>query len=307
MRVRKFETLKPGSLKACALTIGAFDGVHLGHRKIFKTLISLAKKRKLLASAITFQPLPREVFNNERRGIAILSFEERKKRIEQAGIELLVVVDFNLKFAQKSAGEFMDELRRKLNPKLIVIGHDFRFGSKKTADECWLRSYCGKMGIELKVVSAVKVRGELVSSSRIRSLLKEGDLERANQLLGEPYQLEGRVIFGHHRGKKLGFATANLSWSKEPLVPKGVYVARVFYNQRLYPAVVNIGFNPTFGDKKLNIEAHLLDFKGELYGKRLKISLLKFLRAEEKFERIEDLVVQIKKDIKRARAYLRMR
>jgi len=307
MRVRKFERLKPGSVKACAITIGAFDGVHLGHRKIFRTLIGLTKKRKLLASAITFQPLPREIFNNEGSGIAILSFEERKRRIEQAGIELLVVVDFNLKFAQKGAEEFMEELRAKLNPRLIVVGHDFRFGSGKSADERWLRKYCQKMRIELKVVPAVKLGSELVSSSRIRSELKAGNLEKANQLLGEPYQLEGRVIYGHHRGKRLGFATANLSWRKEPLVPRGVYVARVFFNQRLYPSVVNIGFNPTFGDKELNIEAHLLDFKGELHGKTLKISLLKFLRSEKKFEKAEDLVVQIRKDIKRARAYLGLR
>ena len=236
-------------------------------------------------------------------GTAFLSFEERKRRIAGCGIELLAVVNFTKKFAQKSAEEFMEEVRTKLNPHLLVVGYDFRFGKDKTADHTWLENYCQKNAIELKIISALEIEGKPVSASRIRELLKEGEMEKVNQLLGEPYQLEGKVIHGHHRGKEMGFATANISWKKELLVPTGVYIARVAYNDRWYPAVVNIGYNPTFGDKELAIEAHLLDFAEELYNKTIRVMLLRRLRDEIKFENVDLLVEQIKKDIAQAREY----
>ncbi len=304
MQVVKLDELEAGAFLSTALTIGAFDGVHLGHREIFKTLTSLARARKLLPTAITFQPLPREVLGNNNGKLAILSFDERKRRIEACGIELLVVVNFDKAFAQRSAEDFMDEVRAKLSPHLIVVGHDFRFGKDKSADHAWLEKYCQKYSIELKVISAFLMDGEPVSASRIRKLLKQGKLEEANQLLGEPYQLEGEVVHGHHRGKEMGFATANISWNKELLIPTGVYIARACFNDEKYPAVVNIGYNPTFGDKDLSIEAHLLDFSGDLYRKRLRIYLLKRLRDEIKFDSVDRLAEQIKKDIKKAKEYL---
>ncbi len=303
MQVVDFDQLEAGAFLSTAITIGAFDGVHLGHREIFRTLVQLAKARKLLPTAITFQPLPREVLGENNGKIAILSFEERKRRIAGCGIELLAVVNFTKKFAQKSAEEFMEEVRTKLNPHLLVVGYDFRFGKDKTADHTWLENYCQKNAIELKIISALEIEGKPVSASRIRELLKEGEMEKVNQLLGEPYQLEGKVIHGHHRGKEMGFATANISWKKELLVPTGVYIARVAYNDRWYPAVVNIGYNPTFGDKELAIEAHLLDFAEELYNKTIRVMLLRRLRDELKFENVDLLVEQIKKDIAQAREY----
>jgi len=303
MQVVDFDQLEAGAFLSTAITIGAFDGVHLGHREIFRTLVQLAKARKLLPTAITFQPLPREVLGENNGKIAILSFEERKRRIAGCGIELLAVVNFTKKFAQKSAEEFMEEVRTKLNPHLLVVGYDFRFGKDKTADHTWLENYCQKNAIELKIISALEIEGKPVSASRIRELLKEGEMEKVNQLLGEPYQLEGKVIHGHHRGKEMGFATANISWKKELLVPTGVYIARVAYNDRWYPAVVNIGYNPTFGDKELAIEAHLLDFAEELYNKTIRVMLLRRLRDEIKFENVDLLVEQIKKDIAQAREY----
>jgi len=303
MQVIDFDQLEVGAFLSTAITIGAFDGVHLGHREIFRTLVQLAKAEKLLPCAITFQPLPREVLGENNGRIAILSFEERKRRIASLGIELLVVVNFTRKFAQMEAEKFMELVRAKLNPHLIVVGYDFRFGKDKSADHSWLEDYCSRNAIELKVIPALEVEGEPVSASRIRALLKAGELEKVNQLLGEPYQLEGKVIHGHHRGKEMGFATANISWKKELLVPTGVYIARVAYNHRWYPAVVNIGYNPTFGDKELAIEAHLLDFSEELYRKTIRIMLLRRLRDELKFENVDLLVEQIKKDIARAREY----
>jgi len=304
MKVIEFEKLKAGEISRSAFTVGAFDGVHLGHREIFRRLVAGARQKKLTPLAITFQPLPREVFGKKQGAIAILSSEERKRRIESCGIKALLVINFTRAFAKKSAKDFMDEVREKLNPELMVIGHDFRFGKEKSADESWIKKYCGRFGMELKVVNAVRIDGQPVSSSRIRALLKAGELEAVTRVSGEPYQLEGEVVAGHHRGKKMGVATANLIWKKELLVPTGIYVAWAGFNREPWPAVINIGYSPTFGDKQLGIEAHLLGFSRELYGKNLRLSLLKRLRDEIKFPDVPALTDQIKKDIAEAKAWL---
>ncbi len=297
MQVLEFDEIKPGQISQTALTIGAFDGVHLGHREIFRSLLVAAKQKKLAPLAITFQPLPREVFGKPQGALAILSFEERKRRIEACGIELLAVIRFTKELGKVSADDFMDEARSKLDPKLMVIGHDFRFGKDKAAGEDWIREYCGDHGIELKVVSAVVKDGEAVSSSRIRSLLKAGELEKVTGLLDAPYQLEGKVVSGRHRGKTMGFATANLVWKKELLIPTGIYAAWAGFDHERRPAAVNIGFSPTFGEKQLGIEAHLLGYEGQLYGRKLRIALVKRLRGEIKFGSVAALVEQIGKDV----------
>jgi len=304
MQTKNYEKLSPGEVTKAAITIGAFDGVHIGHRAVFKTLTTLAKRKKLVSVAITFQPLPREVFGETQKKIAILSFEERKRRIAECGVELLVVVDFDKKFAAQTGEEFMADMRSKLNPELMVVGHDFSFGKGKNADLIWLEKYCRSNRIGLEVVEAVMSGGKAISSSRIRRLLGDGELEQASKILGEPYKLDGEVVAGHHRGKDLGFATANLDWKKELLVPSGVYVAWACFDSERWPAVVNIGFNPTFGDQELAIEAHLLGFSQDLYGRKLRLALLKKIRDEIKFENVEDLIGQIKKDILTAKKYL---
>jgi len=304
MRVIDFDQLASAGIPASGITIGAFDGVHLGHREIFRALTGLCAQRKVRSVAITFQPLPREVFGATQKKIAILSFEERKRRIATCGIDILVVIHFTREFAGQSGGEFMAKVRAGLHPRLMVVGHDFSFGRGKKDDLNWLSKYCARYGIELKVLKAVKRAGEIVSSSRIRTLLNRGELEAAARFLGEPYKLEGTVVRGHHRGKGLGIATANLSWKKELMVPTGIYAAWACYNHERWPAVVNIGYNPTFGDQQLSIEAHLLGFTKDLYGKTLRLSLLKKIRDEKKFENVEDLVGRIKKDIAVAKAHL---
>lgn len=304
MRVIAYDKLRPGHEPASAITIGAFDGVHIGHRAVFKKLTALAKRKKLLSAAITFQPLPREVFGETQKKIAILSFEERKRRIADCGVSLLAVIDFNKKFAAQTGEQFMSDLRQKLNPQLMVVGHDFSFGKGKNADLKWLKKYCNSNRIGLEVVDAVMSGGEPISSSRIRKLLNEGRMEQAQKILGEPYKLDGEVVSGHHRGKHLGFATANLRWKKELLVPSGVYAAWACFDSERRPAVVNIGYNPTFGDQELAIEAHLLGFSKDLYGSKLRLALLKKLRDEIKFENVDDLVGQIRKDIVSAKKFL---
>jgi len=293
----EYDKLKPGQISASGITIGAFDGVHLGHRKVFQILTAFCAKKNLQSVAITFQPLPREVFGESQKKIAILSFEERKRRIAGCGVDALVVIHFSREFAKQTGDEFMARVRETLNPGLMVVGHDFSFGRGKGNDIDWLGKYGARYRIELKVVDAVKVEGRPVSSSRIRKLLNAGKLEAAAKLLGEPYTLEGEVIRGHHRGKELGFATANLTWKKELLVPTGIYAAWAWFDGGRWPAAVNIGFNPTFGDQELAIEAHLLGFSDDLYGKPLRLALVKRIRNEIKFENVEDLVKQVGQDI----------
>ncbi len=304
MRVIQYEKIQPGKFSRTAFTIGAFDGVHLGHREVFRTLVSEAKKRSLKPMAITFQPLPREYFGKKKGAIAILSFEERKRRMESCGLSAVLVIHFSKALAEQAAASFMDDLRKRLDPKLLVIGHDFRIGRGKEAGEDWIRNYCEKNGIALKVVRAVKAGMEIVSSSRIRALLKEGKLPEATKLLGEPYQLEGTVVSGHHRGKSMGFATANLVWKKELLIPTGIYAAWAGFDRSRCPAAVNIGFSPTFGERQLGIEAHLLGFSKELYGRNLRLTLVKRLRDEIKFPSVAALVEQIRKDIEQAKSVL---
>jgi len=304
MRAIDFDRLGSERIASSGITIGAFDGVHIGHRRIFQTLTSLCAEQKLKSAAITFQPLPREVFGETQKKIAILSFEERKRRIEGCGIDVLVVIHFTKDFARQTGEEFMAGVRAGLHPGLMVVGHDFSFGKGKRNDLAWLRTYCARAEIALKVVDAVKKDGEVVSSSRIRALLNAGRMELAAELLGEPYKLEGKVIRGHHRGKHLGFATANLAWKKELMVPTGIYIAWAWFNDERWPGVVNIGFNPTFGDQELAIEVHLLGFARELYGRKLSLALLKKIRDEKKFEKVEDLQSRIRQDIEAAKSFL---
>jgi riboflavin kinase/FMN adenylyltransferase len=304
MDLINYPDLKPGHFSACALTWGMFDGIHVGHQKIFATLLEHARDKNLPAVAVTFDPHPREVLGRSPHVPDIVPMPERSRLIEATGVDALILIEFTPGFANRTARDFLDELTGKIHPGVMVIGYDFRFGRGREGDAEWLRARGKEKGFELVVVEAVEVSGEVVSSSSIRSLIQSGDMEKAALLLGRPFSVEGEVIHGHHRGKEMGFATANLEWEAELIPSKGVYVARAEFNGLKYAAVVNVGVNPTFGDEKISIEAFLLDFKEDLYEKRLRISFLKKLRDEKKFDSIEALTSRIQQDIQEARKYL---
>jgi riboflavin kinase/FMN adenylyltransferase len=304
MKILKLSQIKPHRLRASALTIGTFDGVHRGHRAIFARLLGQAGKLQVPTVALTFDPHPREVLGKQNHVPDIVPFAERIRLIAEVGVDYLVWERFTRRLAGRSPQSFMDEVVNKFHPRVMVVGHDFSFGKGREGDEAWLRQYGREHGFRVIALKPVKAGRETVSSSRIRTLIGQGEMERARRLLGLPFTVEGRVIHGHHRGRKLGFSTANLHWQAELIPPDGVYVARVEWRGQWHPALANIGTNPTFHDQKLAFEVHLLDFHRRLYGQMLRVAFLKRLRPEMTFGSAEALIRQIKKDVAAGRRYL---
>ena len=307
MKILRLSQVKPHRLRASALTLGTFDGVHVGHRAVFRQLLAGAKRLGVPTVAITFDPHPREVLGQERHVPDIVPFAERCRLIAGLGVDYLVWERFTRRLAARSPENFMDEVVAKFHPRLMVVGHDFSFGKGRVGDEAWLRRYGAARGFQVKALAPVRVGRELVSSSRIRALITAGEMEKAARLLGQPFTIAGRVKHGHHRGAKLGFSTANLHWSAELIPPDGVYAVRAEWRGRRYPAAANIGDNPTFHDQQLALEVHLLDFHRSLYRQTLRVEFLKRLRGEKKFPDAASLVRQIRRDVAATRRYLKGR
>lgn len=303
MKILRLGEVPADRLKASGLTIGTFDGVHLGHRAIFQRLLAEAERRQVPAVAITFDPHPREVLGKQKQVPDIVPFAERCRLIGELGLDYLVWERFTRRLADRPPADFMDEVVAKFHPRVMVVGHDFSFGKGREGNETWLRRYGRDHGFRLIALPAIRVGRELVSSSRIRTLISQGRVDQARRLLGLPFTIEGRVIHGHHRGKKLGFSTANLHWAGQLLPPDGVYVVQAQWRGQWYPAVANLGTNPTFQDRKLALEVHLLDFHRRLYGQRLRVAFFKRLRGERTFPSAAALVRQIQKDILAARGF----
>jgi riboflavin kinase / FMN adenylyltransferase len=268
-----------------AVAIGTFDGVHLGHRAV----IQRAKARGLRSGVITFDPHPRAVLGYEVQLLA--TFERRVELIGDLGPEDLLVVEFTPELSRLSPEAFADAVLRPFGARVVVAGEGFRFGAGRRGDLDRLR----RLGFEVEPVPLV----EGVSSSRIRELLRAGEVRRAAEPLGRPHELEGTVVAGDQRGGTLGFPTANLSVPQELLVPAyGIYAGEAFGRR----AAVSIGVNPHYGGVERRIEAFLLDFEGDLYGERLRLELWQRLRDERAFESEQDLIEQIALDVEAAKA-----
>ncbi|TKB08744.1 bifunctional riboflavin kinase/FAD synthetase [Desulforhopalus sp. IMCC35007] len=281
------------------VTIGNFDGVHIGHQQLFSTVVEKARRNKGTSIAITFDPHPLQVLLPG--GIKLISnCEQKAELIEAAGIDVLVVIPFTKEFAKTSADVFVtDFLISTLRIKELVVGYDYAFGKGRGGNIDFLKKQGQQYGFPVTVVDAFYANDQLVSSTRIRELVKEGKMAAARELLGRNYQIRGTVQVGKQRGGKLiGFPTANLKFNKEDLVPHhGVYVAQVIYGGRCYGGILNIGYNPTFGEELLVAETHIFDFNEDIYGKPIRVNLLKFLRGEVKFKGAADLAEQIAKDV----------
>jgi riboflavin kinase/FMN adenylyltransferase len=301
MKIEKFQDLPDDFLSASAVTVGNFDGVHVGHREIIRRVSGHAQKLGAPAVVVTFDPHPREVLFPGQKVPAIIPFSERVRLISDLDVDLLARVEFTREFADRTADDFIATLVKKFHPRAVVIGHDFRFGKDREGDEAFLKEAGAVHSFTVEVVGAVEVGGKPVSSSRIRGMIQAGEIRRVRKLLGSPFHVEGEVVEGRGRGRGLGFSTANLKWDAELIPPDGVYAAVAFWNDRRYPAVVNIGNNPTFGDEGKSIEAHVMGFSGDLYEKRVRLAFIRRLRGEIKFESAEALAEQIKKDVERAR------
>lgn len=290
---------------AC-VTIGNFDGVHLGHQMLFSEVVSLAHRHGGTSIVVTFDPHPLKVLRPG--SIRLISTIEQKiELVERSGIDVLVVIPFDHDFAATTAEEFVEDiLLRRIGLKELVVGYDYAFGRGRSGNIEFLKAKGEEKGFPVTVVEAHHENDMLVSSTKIRELVAEGRMRDVHQLLGRYYQIRGEVQRGKQRGRSVvGFPTANLQILEEDLCPKrGVYVTQVVYDGHCYGGVSNIGYNPTFGENRLVAETHIFDFDDDIYGKLIRINLLQHLRGEKKFNSPEELGSQIEKDIQKAHEVL---
>jgi riboflavin kinase/FMN adenylyltransferase len=286
-------------------TIGNFDGVHLGHRAIFRRVVAEARQAQGTATVITFNPHPLKLLAPERAPLLINTYAERERLIAASCIDLLVCLPFTTALAALPATTFVtDILLRALGLKHLIIGYDYAFGRDRQGDAVFLQGCGARYGFTVEVLPPITQHQEVYSSTRIRQLLQAGEVEAATSLLGRHFTLEGEVIHGAGRGQNLGFPTANLRTEKEILPREGVYAVKVRHGAALLDGVANIGKNPTFGENELTVEVHLLDVKENLYGETLRLYFLQRLRGEERFASVTDLCTAIQADIDRARQIL---
>jgi riboflavin kinase/FMN adenylyltransferase len=288
------------------VTIGNFDGVHVGHRYIFNRIIEEARQVGSKAVVITFDPHPKMILHPDRRPFYLITtLEEKMALLEEIGIEGVFLIPFSLEYAQTTARSFIcDILWQSFRVRKVFIGHDYTFGRGKEGKQQLLEEFGKELGFDVQVIDAVKVKDTVISSTLIRNLILDGKVKEAADFLGRPYNLKGPVIRGHQRGTGMGFPTANLAPEKV-LVPRtGVYAAIVLADGKKYAAMLNIGYNPTFGNEELAIEVHLLDFHEDIYGKTLQVYFIDRLRDEMRFATPEDLVHQIQQDVDRGKALL---
>ena len=300
-------SLKSFHLKNTWLTIGSFDGVHRGHQEIVKDLSSGAHAAGAQAVVLTFHPHPAKVLGKRQDFYYLTSPEERAALLGDMGVDFVITYPFDLQVAATSARDFVAEIHEHLGFRKIRVGHDFALGRNREGDIPTLRRLGEEFGFTVEVVEQVKVNEAGVSSSRVRALIREGDVVQAEHLLGRPYSVKGKVIPGDGRGRTIGIPTANLSVWLEKLLPRpGVYVCQARVGGEVHGAVTNIGFRPTFDQKELlpHVEAHLLDFDRDLYGSEISLDFIQRLRDEQRFPNPQALVAQIHRDIERGRLIL---
>jgi len=292
-------------IERSVLTLGNFDGVHLGHQQIFQRVIE--KRRELGAPSIvyTFEPHPLKILQPERFFPLITTIEEKRGIIEKTGIDILICESFTQEFALQAPPDFVkDILHERLKAHEIFIGLDYRFGMKREGNAGLLKALGKKWGIETVILDNIKLDGVEVRSTTIRTYIQSGKVREASRLLGRFYALEGEVIRGKGRGKELGIPTANLKPNKELFPASGIFAVWVFFQGKRFPGVLNIGTNPTFRDQALSLEVYIMDFHDEIYGENLRIEFVEKLRDEKTFPDADALVEQIQKDIVKAREAL---
>ena len=280
------------------LTIGNYDGIHLGHQAILKKLISESKNKNILSSVMTFEPHPREFFSPKMAPKRIISLREKLEYFEEINIDQVFIVNFNDEFSLKSFSDFIEILKNNIQAQKIIIGNDFRFGKNREGNIDKLKD----SNVDVFVMNKIEYKGERVSSTIIRDLLAAGDLELAAILLGRSYSISGKVIHGDKRGREIGFPTANIHMfhNRPPL--KGVFAVKL---NNMY-GVANLGVRPTIaGFSKLNLEVHLFNFSKNIYGKHAHVTFLKKIRDEIKFKNIDALKKQIQIDIDNVKKFFK--
>ncbi|BBB31867.1 riboflavin kinase / FMN adenylyltransferase [Thermotomaculum hydrothermale] len=294
------------SLNASVVTIGNFDGVHLGHQKIINLAKESAEKMQLPLVVVSFDPHPGKVLYPANAPKLIKTRKQKRDLLRKMGVDYFYVINFTPSFAKKSPEEFVDEvLIDSLGAKKVFVGFNFAFGRDRSGDLSFLKKQGEKKGFDVIAVPPVKVDGEIVSSSLIRKLLEEGMVKKANKFLGRHYYLEGIVIHGEQRGRKIGFPTANIITENE-LVPRlGVYASYTKLNSINYPSITNIGYKPTFGSEKIIVETYIFDFDREIYGELIEVKFVDFIRPEKKFSGVDELVKEIKANCEQCKNILK--
>lgn len=284
------------SQNGICLALGFFDCMHLGHRATIAAAREYARARALETVVFTFTTSPK-IFGD---GKSVYTFSERSRIYAECGADRLISVDFDRKTRDTSPAVFLDGLFEKENIKAVFCGEDYRFGAGGAGDTALLKAYCEKKGATLEVLATVKRDGEKVSSTRVRELLENGNIGKANELLGEPYRITSEVVAGRGEGRKFGFPTANVRLYADKIYPAdGVYATRVKIGDELYFGATNVGKKPTFGDESISIETFVDEYSGDLYGKTITLFFVGRLRAIEKFSSPEELAKKIMADVKK--------
>ena len=285
-------------------TIGNFDGVHMGHKKIINSVKKEALEKGLSSCVITFHPHPQKVLQNIDIPL-LVPIRERLKLLEKQGVDYVACYTFTKELSQISAKDFItDILVGKLNLKHLIVGPDFSFGRKREGNAELLRVMGKKLGFETKVLGPALIDGEVVSSTSIRNFLREGDVRKASKFLGYDFYIEGRVIEGERRGRRIGFPTLNLETDWDILPRVGVYATRAYIDEERKDSITNVGYRPTFENDELLIETHVFDFDRDIYGKRVRVDFVERIRDEQKFDGPDALVDQIKKDVLKVKGIL---
>jgi len=300
-----FESLDaPITFPNPVLTIGNYDGVHIGHRTIIEIVKGKAREMVGTPMLMTFYPHPLHILRPDKELPSITPIEEKKRLIEEAGIEVLLILSFTADLSQLTPEAFVREvLIEKLGIKGLVVGYDFKFGRGGRGDIEGIMKYAQAYGFFAQVASPVTIGGEKVGSNKIRKLLQTGEVDKANLLLGRPYMISGEVVRGAGRGRAFGFPTINLRTDFDLVPPNGVYVSEALIGGKRLQSATNVGYNPTFGGQERTIETFIFDYDGDLYGEHVRLFFHVKLREEVRFEHVSELQKQIERDVEAARAY----
>lgn len=289
------------------VTIGNFDGVHLGHREFLSHIKKDSIQDHAKFVVVTFVPHPLQTLKAQ-SGFMLNTYAERRELLSECGVDYLLEINFTRDFSTLTPEQFLEKYIFSFDGiSKIFLGHDFAFGANKSGDFHVAKTFCDNRKTSLILQKEFKVKNTSVSSTEVRNAIQMGDIPKATELLGRDYFLSGRVIKGEGRGKKIGFPTANLGYDKELIIPaKGVYVTQVKIKDMTYNSVTNIGVNPTFNTGyNIHVESHLLDFTHDIYGEEIRVSFIKKLRDEKKFPSVNDLVAQIESDVTQTRDYFK--
>jgi riboflavin kinase/FMN adenylyltransferase len=302
--IRGLRNLKPGR-GGCVATIGSFDGVHLGHRAILQQLLDKSAEYDLPSVVMIFEPQPQEFFSGEQAPARLMRLREKVEAFIDAGIDQVFCLQFNRSLRSLSAEDFIDQvLVSGLNVSCLVVGDDFRFGNDRSGNDQLLSQAGIQHGFEVLGTHTLEYQGKRISSTRIRHALEQADFGLAEKLLGKPFQIAGRVVYGQRLGRELGIPTANVHLHRYRAPLAGVYVVEVLLNGQFLPAVANVGVRPTVGDLiKPVLEVHIFDFDEQLYGQRIQVEFKAKVREEIKFPSLELMVDEIHNDIAVARRF----